>query len=370
MDAGMVRSPMPYFEISGEQIPFSDLIDWSLDVANDQERPKWVNALATTILEWHNDKNIILIKTSGSTGTPKRISLEKSRIKSSALKTATRFDLIRGMTSLNCLPTQYIAGKLMVIRALITGMNQICIEPKLALDIPMNTGIDFTAMTPMQIESTLGREPNSFNQIKSVIIGGSPIPLQLFPTLISLNTRCFATYGMTETITHIAVSEIRDNHQPLIYEALEGVSFETKGGSLVIYADHLQDVIYTNDVVELLDEHRFIWKGRKDHVINRGGVKVNPETVEERLQPFCPYSLLLAGVEEERSGQVPVLFIETDASWKFSEDFSHALSALPKLWGPVRTYLVPRFQRTPTGKIIRDANLYLAQSTLRSENSL
>jgi len=301
--------------INEKQIDQSDLPQWAQSEGLKSEHA-WIVDIAEAINTWYDKSDVVTISTSGSTGKPKMISHPKVSMKISASMTAERFDLRSGMLSYNCLPARYIAGKMMLIRAIIIGMDQICVEPKLQLNWPSNQAIDqkidFAAMTPIQLSATLDVHPDFVRQIDQLIIGGAPISRSLMERIQLLNTSCHATYGMTETITHIASKPVNGLGKKESYEVLKGVKIDSINDNLVIRADHLIDSpIVTTDQVELLDQSNFIWIGRSDDVINRGGVKVHPAQIEKKLSTWIPQRFVISVEPDPQSGLRPALVIES-----------------------------------------------------------
>lgn len=342
-----------------------ELQDWAHDVGLSHQF-SWIREIAQVITSWFDNQTHIRVATSGSTGIPKIIEHSKNSMKLSAQLTARRFGLTEGMTSLNCLPAQYIAGKMMLIRALVLGIDQICIEPKLVLRSKFDDKLDFVAMTPMQLSATLDNHPQLISQIRILILGGGPIMKNLNDKIQLLETQCFATYGMTETITHIATRPINGKHRTEIFKAVDNVRFEIEKGNLVIHAAHLDSTpIRTSDQVILNDDQHFSWLGRADNVINTGGIKVHPEQVEERLQDVIEERYIITSAPDDLSGQRVILIIESEG---FNDDKMNFLQkyflTLSKIERPKNILFVGKFLETHTGKIKRDLHLYISNVNL------
>jgi len=252
----------------------------------------------------------------------------------------------------------------MLIRALVLGLDQICVEPKLSIHIASNETIDFVAMTPMQLEQTLNNHPDQIGRIKTIILGGAPIPANLMTEIQNLTTECHATYGMTETITHVATQPVNGPFKSECFGALEGVHFTRKEGCLIIHADHLGDSpFYTTDEVTLIDDQHFVWLGRKDNVINSGGLKIHPEQLEQKLQSKIKDRFFIAGMEDAQSGQRPVLLIEAQKyDGALMARLKSDLNVLEKLHRPKKIIFVSAFYETPTGKFKRDIKLYVKKN--------
>lgn len=311
-------------------------------------------AIAGFLKEWTNSKDHVIGHTSGSTGKPKEIELRKESMRKSAEKTNKHFGLKKDDKILLCLKTDYIAGKMIVIRALVGGLNLICTE---VTSCPKWEGdITFAAMVPMQVETLLhdkeGRE--RLKRIKTLIIGGGPVSKETREKLIELDgPKCYVTYGMTETLSHVAVAEIGDKE----YKALEGIEFGTDDrGCLTIEAKHIQqEPFVTNDVVELADIHTFVWKGRWDNVINSGGIKLFPEEIEKKLSGITKQRFYITSKPDTLLGEKTVMMVEGER-WSEAEENEMAeqmKKRLDKYEIPKEIIFMSKFEETRTGKIVR-----------------
>ncbi len=353
--------------IQDDIIDRKDLESWARDQGKSSEEG-WVTDIAESIISWFDTSDTITISTSGSTGRPKLINHCKESMKTSARMTAERFQLRSGMRSHNCLPARYIAGKMMLIRALEIDMDQICVAPKLALHMPeVSKGkrIHFSAMTPMQLSATLDECPDFINRIDQLILGGAPISRSLMMRIQALETRTYATYGMTETITHIATKQVNGSGRQEVFETLDGVEIYTEDGNLIIKAKHFgSDPIKTTDQVELIGDRQFRWIGRSDDVINRGGVKIHPAEVEYKLSHAITHRYIVTAEGDKGSGFKPALVIESNAYSELQNNhLLQAINSLGKLERPENIYFVKQLIETPTGKVKRDINLYTSKAT-------
>lgn len=293
------------------------------------------------LLDWLDDNSYVEVQTSGTTGTPKLIRLEKQAMIQSALATGDFFNLQPGNTALLCLSAKYIAGKMMIVRAIILGLE---------LDIVVTDGkpliekeYDFVAMVPLQIENSIDK----LVLIKKVIIGGAAVPKRLAEKIKTTTVAAFETYGMTETITHIAVRKIGEDN----FKTLPNVVVKKDDrGCLVINAIKiLKDEIVTNDSVEIISESEFKWLGRLDNVINSGGVKLFPEQIETKLQTTLTERFFVSGIDDEKLGKKLILVIESTEK----EISSSLFDVLDKYEKPKEIVFVPQFITTATGKINR-----------------
>ena len=323
---------------------------------------------------WFSEEAYITVKTSGSTGIPKDIKLEKSKMMNSALATGAFFELKENTTALLCLPTEYIAGKMMLIRALTLGWQLDIISPTSFPLRGMKKLYDFSAMVPLQLENSI----NSLHQIKKLIVGGGVVSNQLQDKIQSSSCSVFATYGMTETITHIAVKRLNnfsslqknnsnESSQKDFYQTLPNVEiYKDVRNCLVIKAPKVSnEVIFTNDIIHLVADDQFEWLGRLDNVINSGGVKLHPEKIEEKLSKIISKRFFVAGITDDKLGQKLVLMIEQPFASLEAEVALKLkikqLKSLTKFEIPKEIYFVANFIDTETNKIQRTKTLELLQ---------
>lgn len=323
------------------------------------EKQNWEGTpIASFLNEWNNSEDYVVGHTSGSTGTPKEIRLSKKAMKASARLTNQHFGLKEGDNILLCLSTEYIAGKMVIIRAIEGGLNLVVSETK---SLPEWDGdLAFAAFVPLQIEALLHTSQETRDRLKkigAIIIGGSPLSQSLQKELLELGvSNAYITYGMTETLSHVAVARIEKGKEPT-YNALKGITFGTDNREcLTISAPHLQsEILTTNDVVELIGPTSFHWKGRWDNVINSGGVKIFPERVEKKISSLISERFYITGEPDDRLGSRVVLIIEGD-EWdenrvrSLQERIGQVVMRYEK---PKKIAFVKKFEETKTGKIKR-----------------
>lgn len=333
------------FKLNGFHLNYEDMCRVAYSFI--KEGDDYEKHIGNFLLEWLDDDLYIEVETSGTTGVPKLIRLQKQAMIHSAIATGDFFDLNPGDTALLCLSAKYIAGKMMLVRAMILGLE---------LDIttvdsnPLafkDKKYDFAAMVPLQVENSLDKIKN----IKKVIIGGAPVSKTLIEKLKKKKINAFETYGMTETITHVAVKKIGTD----TFKTLPQISLsKDKRDCLVIHAPKiLKEDVITNDVVDLLSEHEFQWLGRIDSVVNSGGVKLFPEQIENKLQDFISDRFFIASEVDEKLGQKLILVIESKEKEIANDIFNH----LEKFEKPKSIYFVPKFVDTKTGKLNRKQTL-------------
>ncbi len=268
------------------------------------------------IQQWDKGHEWFEFQTSGSTGVPKTIQASRSAMIQSARLTGQVLGLQQGENALLCLPIDFIAGKMMVVRSKVWKMNLVIAEPTAnpLLSVQSHIRIDFAAMTPLQVSACIGNPATRpiFENIRNILIGGAPVSPCLQQQLHGFTNVIYETFGMTETLTHIALRRLNGPDADDYFKVLPGVEVATDDrGCLAIYAPHLdQPHIITNDLVELADPKRFRWLGRNDHVINSGGIKIIPEQVEKQLGSVIRLPFVIVGVPDETLGTKAVLLIE------------------------------------------------------------
>lgn len=316
--------------------------------------------LSTFCKDWFSKDDFVLVKTSGSTGKPKDIRLKKEYMRNSAMATGKFFNTQEKTKALCCLPIEYIAGKMMVIRAMVLGWHMDIIEPSSSPLENIEKTYDFSAMVPLQLRNSLDK----IDIIKKLIVGGGVVSMELQDMIKNLSTKIYATYGMTETITHIAVKPLnKSRHSELVsesnYQTLPNVSISTDDRScLVIKAPKVSDeTIITNDVVEFISDTEFSWKGRYDNVINSGGIKLHPEEIERKLSPYIAQRFFVAGIPDEQLGEKLVLVIEGHDDAVILNLFQNLNEVLSKYETPKDIFFTDTFIETETQKIQRSKTL-------------
>ena len=347
--------------------------------------------------EWNNDSDRVLVHTSGSTGKPKPMMVEKKRMLNSARITCDFLGLKPGDSALLCMSLDYIAGKMVVVRSIERHLHLISVSPsghplkdinlKDANEKNANGEITFAAMVPMQVYNTLQvpEERERLTHVRHLIIGGGAIDASLEKELRSLpgNIAIWSTYGMTETLSHIALRRINGAEASEWYQPFDSVKIsQTDEGCLVIDAPLVcAETLVTNDIVEIepyiynkvenheevgkhnkVEKLRFRIKGRKDNVICSGGIKIQIEEVEALLKPHLEKPFMIAKKKDEKFGEIAVLLTEdenlkkveatirrllsgkSDDSNKSSESKSH------KYWIPREFRYVEHLPLTETGK--------------------
>lgn len=311
-------------------------IDWQLDIIN-------------FIKEWTNDRPYISVNTSGSTGIPKSIKLKKNHVKTSAKITNEYFKLNQSSHAYNPLPLNFIAGKLMLVRALIGRYSLDFTAPSSQIKPLEDVTYDFCPMTPFQVANSL----ESLHVFKTIIIGGGRLSDELKSKLFKLDTQFYETFGMTETITHIAVKDISESE----FHAIGQTRFwANNDGQLIIKAPHLGvKEILTNDVVDLIDTRKFKWLSRLDDVVNSGGIKLFPEQIEKKISPWMDRSFFFTKQDDSKLGEKLIMVIEGKPldSVLLKLLKSELKETLTKHEVPKDIIFMDQFEYTANGKLIR-----------------
>ena len=305
--------------------------------------------------EWNNPKNTVEVQTSGSTGVPKCIRVEKQRMLNSARITCDFLGLKAGDTALLCMPLDYIAGKMVVVRSIERQLRLTTVEASGHPLKNITNSFDFAAMVPMQVYNSLqvAEEREKLRTIKHLIIGGGPINDDLQQQLSRFPNNVWSTYGMTETLSHIALRRLNGENASLWYTPFNTVSISLNAnGCLVIEAPLVHEGrLETHDRAEIRDG-KFRILGRLDNVINSGGIKIQAEEVEEMLRPHIKMPYLISKCRDEKFGEVVVLLTECP-DLSFVKEI--CCDILPKFWQPKHYLYTSHIPLTGTGKPARKA---------------
>jgi o-succinylbenzoate---CoA ligase len=311
----------------------------------------WEQLHYAFIAEWLSDDDTIEVQSSGTTGEPVKQRVSKSAMKRSAEMTALYFNCRAGTNALLALPSSFIAGKMMLVRALTQGWRLAAIEPYSSPLSLLSEPFDFAAFTPMQLATLSESELALLNRFGVVIIGGAAVPDALRKRLNETNGNYYETYGMAETLSHVAVRKIDSNETP--FQGLNGVTFTVDDENrLQIRAEHVShDILQTQDVVELVSPASFYFKGRHDRMINSGGVKVYAEALERKLASIIPVPFVVSSQPDDLLGQRVVLFIEDEQIVDLDALMTRMKEVLTRYEVPKEIIRVHQLERTHSGKI-------------------
>lgn len=302
------------------------------ETADDPEDKAFLQKLDAFLTDWFSDSPSIRVHTSGSTGTPKEQIVRKEQMMHSALLTCRFLNLRKGDRALLCMPLEYIAGKMMVVRSLVAGLDLYLRAPSGHPFARLETPVRFAAMIPLQVYNSLQveTERQRLSRTESLIIGGGAIDRVLEKEIQTFPNAVYSTYGMTETLSHIALRRLNGPHASSSYTPFPSVRISlSKEDTLVIEAPGVCDEkLETNDIARLSPDGSFTIIGRKDNIINSGGVKIQIECVEEALRSIISATFAITSVPHPKFGEAVVLLIEKEAG---GEEETHSAGQAPQV---------------------------------------
>jgi o-succinylbenzoate---CoA ligase len=271
------------------------------------------------IQKWFEPTGEFSQHTSGSTGDPKLITISREQMIASARLTEKALKLNASDVALVCLDPEYIAGKMMIVRSFVTNMKIIAVTPSSNpfAGLESNYKIDFTALVPVQLTEVVHANTSFWlNRVKKIIVGGAQVSEHLQKKLAPFSSEIFATYGMTETISHVALQHLNGPLQSDYFVTLPEITISTDDrGCLVIQVPFLNRAIRTNDLVKIQDSNHFKWLGRADNLINSGGIKVIPEKVEREISRIIgalgqKSAVMVTSIPDDRLGSKIICLLE------------------------------------------------------------
>lgn len=346
------------FKLNGNQYNFNELKEVAYSYVKEGE--PYEKIIGNFLLDWLDDNDFLYSKTSGTTGKPKEIKIQKQHMVNSAIATGNFFNLKSGDTALHCLPANYIAGKMMLVRAMVLGLEMDLTAPTTSPIFDYEKPYEFSAMIPLQLKNMKGYISN----INKIIVGGASVSNQLKLHFRDCPTNIFETYGMTETVSHIAARRINNFQNSrfnetdrMFFNVLPEVTItQDLRGCLVVDAPYVSDkVVITNDLIKMHSNTTFEWLGRLDHVINSGGVKLHPEQIESKLSNVIKSRFFVASEKDADLGEKLIMVVEGEENSVDTKSFD----VLDKFEKPKQIYYVPEIITTYTGKIQRQETLKL-----------
>ncbi len=328
---------------------------------NLEELPEFAQVAFAFCRDWLAGQETFTQQTSGSTGAPKLQVLSRTQMEASAAATGAFFGATTIKHLLCCLNPAFIAGKMMLVRAMVWDCPITLVEPSANPLLGLEEQFSFVALVPLQVEASLAEEKSRklLQSIPKVLIGGAALPHKIQQELVQQGIRAWQSFGMTETVSHIALAQIGEGD--LVYQALPGVAIGINEQDCLWIQSPMSGIerIQTNDNIELRSKNTFTWLGRADFVVNSGGIKLFPEQLEKKISalmtdsyPGVPYFFF--GEADERLGQRLVLYVEGEQSALILEVLEEELKKfLGKFEIPKQIYLLSSFKYTPSGKINR-----------------
>lgn len=339
------------------------------DIADGKVNPSstFEASLFAFVKDWMSGKTSFVQQTSGSTGIPKSIEISRSHMQASAVMTRDALQLRAGETALVCLDPAYIAGKMMLVRCFAVDLKIIAVDPTSNpfAHIADDSVIDFVAFVPLQIHNVMhSQQAWRLDTTRNIIVGGAPLSNGVATELSHFKGKIYSTYGMTETVSHVALWHVNIKQSVQKFYPLPGVKLSLDDrGCLIVNVSFLSSPIVTNDLAELYDDGSFEWLGRADNIINTGGIKVIPEKLEKTIgeqfkiigidNPF-----MIAGLPDELLGNKIVLLIEGLLDISLKQKLQAAIEVIfDRFEKPKDIYDGLKFVFTANGKIDRPATL-------------
>lgn len=268
-----------------------------------------IHEIESIIKDWQSKKNDLNVYTSGSTGKPRLIKHSRKQVIASAIRTNSFFNLTSTSSVLLCISPQTIGGKMVIIRALVGDYNLHCVQAQKNpfAQLPADLTVDFASLVPYQLAEIVAIDPALLKRVDKILVGGANIPPLLEETCAQIHENCFIGYGMTETISHIALRKLKNTY----YSVLEGVRLSQLNNETIIN-DTIISVknLIVSDIIETLNEHQFKWIGRSDFVINSGGIKIHPEQLESIISSFIATPFIISSIADHQLGECCVLVSE------------------------------------------------------------
>jgi O-succinylbenzoic acid--CoA ligase len=308
---------------------------------------------------WENNGSFVF-KTSGTTGAPKEFSFSRQQVETAIQSTVAYLELMpRQEHILLCLDPNFIAGAMMLLRAkyLDCAITVCKASNNLWQSIAINHPYTFASFVPPQLVDA-SFDDQKFARIHQVLIGGMSLDERLRSKVVGKGNQVFLSYGMTETLSHIALKNL---NKPQHYQLIGGNKIAvTPQNTLVITTPFLSHSVITNDVAEVFNDGSFNVLGRSDFVINSGAYKVNPESIEATIKEHAgdfieaAGNTIIIGVPDKVLGEKVWLLSERKIT---NESFDQLLEILSKY---LHKYQLPKgfdfygpFEQTVNGKVSR-----------------
>lgn len=315
----------------------------------------WKRDIGDFTLKWFDEnQSHISIKTSGSTGNPKLIQHEKAKMINSAGMTCNFFKLKKQQSALLCLPVTGIGGMMMMVRAFYQNLNLITIQPNSNPLKEVVKSIDFAAMVPMQVATILEENPLKLKYLNNLIIGGGMLSKDMEQQLLDLEINAYHTFGMTETISHIALRKVGT----LNFKTLPGIKIDVdENNCLVIKAPLLlKEPLQTNDIIKKITHRSFQWLGRADNAIETGGFKVLPELVEQKINQYFTNRFFVSSIPDSKFNNKLVLILEGKP---YDINLKKLSEVLSKYEIPKEVFFIENFVESNNNKINRKETLQI-----------
>ena len=338
-----------HIKLNGQLTAVTDLLK------NSETKAGWKKEWLDFLAEWYAPNDWVEVNTSGSTGEPKTIRLNKTFVAASAQRTLRFFNLKEDEKVLHCLPSRYIAGKLMIVRALLGKLDLHVVDPSTDFKFLQTEHFKFAAMVPNQVSKILNSKLKTQN-MELLLIGGTAVPKLLENQLPQISTTCYSSYAMTETATHIALRKLNGEGADDFYHCLDDIQVKLSEEScLQIFMPGLtEQPLQTNDLAELKDEKTFKILGRADNVIISGGIKFSPEQLEKKLEIYISQPFMISSLPHNKLGEQLILVVEgIESSEARTQLQSICQQQLDKYEQARQIIFIPELPRTTNGKLNR-----------------
>ncbi len=341
------------FCFEGKKYRNNELLNFKQDLLARNSDDKSLFELLNFLEDWFSDSETIMLQTSGSTGDAKSIKAKKAQMMQSAKNTCSFFSLSEGQSVLLCMPLQFIGAKMIVVRALIAGLDLYVVPPSSNPMKDIDFSPHFVAMTPQQASECLKNDHDRerLQGIKHLLLGGMAVNETLQAKLDNFPNNVWLGYGMTETLSHIGLRRLNGTEKSEYYTPFKNVSISlSENDTVVIKAPAICDeILTTNDIAELLEDGRFKILGRADNIVNSGGIKIQIEEVENILAPYFDVEFQLSSIVHNELGhQLVILTDKICEDWK--ERCLKAGEKLSKHKTPKKHILVEKLPLTASGK--------------------
>jgi O-succinylbenzoic acid--CoA ligase len=266
------------------------------------------------VKRWNSRDSNFTFLTSGTSGSAKEILFSREQIEKSAWRTAQFFKWSDGMEVLHSLPMQYVAGRMNVLRALITKQSVWKMTPKVEMtsnDFYRLENIEWWTLTPPMLSSFLSIEQPVLTKAK-LLVGGAPVVQSLIDKAQGVGNEIWESYGAAETLTHIALRKLNGNDKSKGFKPLHGVSIKMTEQGMAIDDGFLGNAVVTSDLGTWINDKEFIVEGRIDDIINSGGVKINPLEVEKIIHQHMKEAGFVKGSKDDRWGQIVTWVVKYD----------------------------------------------------------
>jgi len=299
-----------------------------------------------------------IMYTSGSSSAPKMAAHSIDNFLYSALGSNEALALSDTDSWLLSLPLFHVGGIAILFRIFLSAGSVVITELPF-LDSLYQFPVTHVSMVPTQLYRLVQNKPQSIpSSIKSILVGGAPIGLDLFEKISHLGINILPTYGMTEMSSQVTMAHPKDSSSGVALPYRE-IRISEEGEILVrgktLFLGYLQNKtnlhcplndtwFATKDLGKIDENGNLRVLGRKDNMFISGGENIHPETIERELLtlPGIIQAFVIA-IEDKEFGHRPVAFIDQDQQKikTLDEIKEHLSLKLPKYYCPIKIYNIP-----------------------------